>query len=419
MGGSGVQRPAKMVKYWARMGWKITVITADPAVTLRTDPSLLEDVTHPNVTIHRIVDGLRAKAGTQLDLTNWSEKWLRPIRNWVNPWFIPDNKKGWAKKVPWYVEQLDDADSFDVILVTAPPYSAVLSAVSLKERLQRPLVIDFRDDWLENPLHRYPTRWHRRKHQQLEEQSLAAADAVWVVNDCIKKAFARRYPQWEERMSVTPQGYDPEDLPDPKESIQNLTPNKSTAPLQLLYSGLFYGERQPDVLLQALAALVEEDPSWKKRFLLEFQGGLDPHHRRMIADLGLGNICTDYGYVSHEDAVHNAAQADILWLIIRHARSHDCVTTGKLYEYMGLRKPILALTEAEAPLQLLKQYQSFWAADPGRVEAVAERLRQIWTDYQDEAILAPDEKFVASFDRKQIAQASSESLHKICTIAHA
>ena len=88
LGGAGVQRTLKFIRYLEPLGWDATVVTTRSSHYTARDPSLLEDV--PTTT--RII---RTRAWP---LANWAgavfhRLHLRRLHAWVT-W--PDGGKGWA-----------------------------------------------------------------------------------------------------------------------------------------------------------------------------------------------------------------------------------------------------------------------------------------------------------------------------------
>jgi hypothetical protein len=91
-----------------------------------------------------------------------------------NTFFIPDNKIGWTKKALIKAKELLNNEKFDLIFVSAPPFSAINMAVALKKEFKLPLVIDYRDLWYGNQFSFYPTPLHRFFHKRMEYKALQA-----------------------------------------------------------------------------------------------------------------------------------------------------------------------------------------------------------------------------------------------------
>ncbi len=50
----------------------------------------------------------------------------------------------------------------------------------------------------------------------------------------------------------------------------------------------------------------------------------------------------DYGYVNHNESIAKLKSADVLWFMVGRRRNIDAILPGKIYEYIGAKKPIIA-----------------------------------------------------------------------------
>src|SRR5690606_36310664 len=136
----------------------------------------------------------------------------------------------------------------------------------LKQHYGLPLVVDFRDAWLEYPYHLYWTSWHRRRHEELERSVVNGADAVVVTNLYLRGLLLGRNddPAVAERIHVITQGFDPADF---DESTGVELPAIDGSVVNFLYTGIFYEDRDPLVLYRALAMLKERDAAVYRRMV--------------------------------------------------------------------------------------------------------------------------------------------------------
>ena len=107
--------------------------------------------------------------------------------------YIPDTKIKWKKKALELGESIIKENNIDVIFATAPPYTDFLVAYELSKKFDLPFVIDYRDLWLDNPYHFFPTPHHRGKNEQLEHEILAHADRIIVTTRFAKETMLKRY----------------------------------------------------------------------------------------------------------------------------------------------------------------------------------------------------------------------------------
>ncbi|MDA0874230.1 MAG: glycosyltransferase [Bacteroidetes bacterium] len=395
MGGSGVQRVAKWCKYLPGADWDVTVLTAEPGAYFAFDDGLLEEVERAGVRILRTRSmGPTASRKGRRTVAPPSE-WKRRLFTWLTGLlFIPDNKRGWKGPALEAASVIFDQKPVDLVLSSAPPYTCFLVGAELARRWGVPHMMDYRDDWLDNPRHRYPTPVHRWLHQSKEREVLQQADLVMAINRQMAERIKRRVPGVEVR--VLPQGFDPEDMHEKGASSRS-----PDGKLRLLYAGMFYDAQQPDTFLSGVAMAMEQDPSLVSVLDTRFVGLFPEAKKSLIDACGLQEVVTLVGYRSHTDTVQELAQADILWMTIGRQPGEDMISTGKLFEYMGSGKPILALIPEGAAQEALEGYGAATVIPPDRPDVVAQSIRALVASFRDGTLPSGNPEWTRPFDRQR------------------
>ena len=397
MGLSGVQRIAKFVKYLPEFGWDPTVITPEPAGYFAFDHTLSEELQQiPQIKVVRTgsLDPTRVVSRKQGGL--FSRSLFRKAAGLINRWlFIPDNKIGWVKQA--FDAGIDEAQDypFDAILSSAPPYSSHLAGLALKDHLRIPLILDFRDDWVGNPRHQYPTRWHLNKHRRLEEKVMQGADQVLTINARIQSLLRSRHPE-HQKISVLPHGYDHADFAGPPVA-------SSTDKLLFVYSGVFYDKQRPEPFLQALARCAQEE-DFAQHVQCRFVGIEPEGARKLSRSLGIQDLVAFTGYLPHREAVSHLKEADVLWMTVGSGPGQDTISTSKLFEYLGALKPILGLVPDGAARDLITELEAGYMAMPEDVDEIAATLKTIYKDYQNGSLRRCTQEKASQFDRKVLAE---------------
>lgn len=398
LGLSGVQRTLKFVKYLPQFGWQPVVLTVEDRGYFAKDDSLLAELEGLDIEVIRTpsLDPLhlfrrrgvvRMPGGKSLGL-------LGKLSQSV---FIPDNKIGWKKHAVQAALASLERAPVDVIFATAPPYTDFLIGCEIKARTGLPLVVDYRDAWLENPLHFYLTPLHRALHRRKEQRVLRMADRILSINRPIKERILTGYPFLSHGdVSILSQGFDQDDF----RGVQRQRP--PNAPLRLLYSGTFYYNRSPEAFLRALRALFDREPGLVGDIEAHFVGSAREEDQRLVAGLGLESTVTMHGYLPHREAVQHLVDADVLWMTIGHGRGEDMMSTGKLYEYLGARKPILACVPEGAARQVLAKSGAAFFAPPDDSAAIAEQLHALYTLHKNDRLPAPTYAYVEQFERRNL-----------------
>ena len=139
-------------------------------------------------------------------------------------------------------------------------------------------------------------------------------------------------------IAIIPQGYDPDDY-----RIDDTFKLPYSKKMRFTYAGTFYRNRTPKYFLRALSEVLKEHPNLKKKIESIFIGTFRKENLAMIESLGLTDVVKVFGYLDHRSTVRYLMTSDVLWLTIGNGKGEDQISTGKLFEYIGSRKPILGL----------------------------------------------------------------------------
>ncbi|MDZ4698397.1 MAG: glycosyl transferase family 1 [Rhodothermales bacterium] len=416
MGLSGVQRIARFVKYLPEFGWQPEVLTIDPAGYFAYDASLLDELMQRGIPIHRTtsLDPTRLFGRSrQVALpAESSRRKLAALSHWL---FVPDNKIGWMPAALRRGRAVLAERPFDAILATAPPYTAALIGQRLAAEAHLPLALDFRDDWVGNPRHVYPTALHRAAHLHLERRALTAAGAIFTINDRIRAAMLGRHAGvvTPEAFTVLPQGFDAADFHPPHGTEDGAA--RTDRRCRFVYSGVFYDRQKPDFFLQALARVLDRHPEWRDVVEAYFVGLLPAYVPALIASLGLGPIVTATGYKTHPEAIRHVVAADILWLTVGSGPGQAQISTSKLYEYLGTRKPILGLVPDGAARDVLSRDAAALTVDPENVPAIAEAIAMLVRGWMNGTLPQGDATTRAPYERRRLTEALAGHLDDLVT----
>lgn len=400
MGLSGVQRILKFTKFMPKFNWQPTVITTGEVAYFAHDLGLLKEAEDAGVNIIRTeAFDLNSVIGKKYGTINMPKEAIRrAISNFSKTFFIPDNKKSWAKRAYRKAQELMKSERFDILFVTIPPYSSFVYAAKLKQEFNIPLFVDYRDLWFGNHFAFYPTIYHKYRHRKLEYKSLKAVNKVIVINRKIKEKLLTTFPFLTyDDISIIPHGYDAEDF---QKHDNEVTSKK----IRLTYSGIFYESITPEFFLKAFKQLLIERPDIAAKYELEFIGHLRSENSKLITELNLNEYIRDLGYIEHKDAVIKIASSTVLWMMIGESKNSDTISTSKLFEYFGTRKPILASVPDGAAKNSLQEYGAAFITDPCNIEQIKNRLIEIHDLFIQNKLPKPNEEFVYRHNREFLTE---------------
>lgn len=400
MGLSGVQRTLKFTKYFNNFNWEPTVVTASDTGYFAHDNSLLEEAKNAGIKIFRTSgkdpNSLLAKYGT----INPPHEIIRKIFNRVSQSvYIPDNKVSWSKQAFKLCSDLLSKEKFDLIFVTGPPFSSFTMAAKLKKKFNLPLFFDYRDLWYDSYHAFYPMPYHKYLNKKQEYLALKAADRISVTNRRIKEKLINTYKFLTfEDIVIIPHGFDPMDF----ESIKaDQKPNRK---MILTYSGIFYSNITPKYFLSAFKKLTREQPHIASEIELHFVGHLNKTNKALIRKMKLEEFVKDFGYLNHRDAVKKILSSDVLWMMLGKWKNSDHILPGKLFEYVGSRKPFIISVPDGAARSASESYGAAFITDPEDVEGIKNTIARVYHLYSLNKLPIPDEEFILKHRRDYLTE---------------
>lgn len=400
MGLSGVQRPLKFVKYLPQFGWTPTVLTVEPGGYYAIDESLNQEVQQLGIRVVRTKAAGPGKVFARNEVVKLpSESRRKFLARISDTFFIPDNKIGWKKDAVAAALSLHRDQPFDLIFATAPPFTDFLIGKEIKEIIDKPLVFDYRDPWVDYPFKFYPTPMHRWYTQHLERGAVRASSHIITTNRRVKELLIHRYPFLTYRdIDIIPQGFDPEDMARAgAESMAGNDRPRTPGVMRITYAGVFWEDRVPDHFLLALRGLLDEFPDAGSSVEAWFVGNVREENVGLVERLGLQNVVNFFGYRPHNECVRLLLESDLLWMIV----GDDVGSPGKAYEYIGTGKPILGLVP-DGFLRSTILEAGGRVAPPGDVPSIKSALREFFLEFRNGTLRGPSPEVIKKYDRRTL-----------------
>ncbi|MEK6651099.1 MAG: glycosyltransferase family 4 protein [Bacteroidota bacterium] len=405
LGLSGVQRTAKFAKFLGRYGWKPTVLTVEPAGYYAFDESLLREVEEAGVEIVRTTSLDANRLFKKKGVVRLPSEFIRKAAGFIGDLlFIPDTKIGWKRRALKAALELTARTRFDAILATAPPQTDFLIGMELKRRTGIPLLVDYRDAWMEYPFKFYPTPFHTWLHRRMERKVLHASDGIVVTHRRIKESILRRHRQFSYNdITIISQGFDAEDFAEPASR------SGAKGRMRIVHAGTFYGHRSPDVLFRALQALFSQHSELRGRFEVRLVGAQRMQDVKLVKKLGLADVVAFEGYLEHRACVKLLRSADVLWYV----NDNDMSSPGKLYEYFAAGKTILASVVDGYTQQEIRESTGAVCVPLFDGPAHERALLDLLALFEMKALQGVPENFAERFDRFRLTGALAKQLESL------
>ncbi len=392
-GGPAVQRVTKFIKYINNFGYRAIVLTSKNSNEI-IDNTLLEDIPDSTL-IYKTVDYGNYCPG---ELRN---KLLKNL-------FVPDKQRFWGVLLNNTLKRIIKEHKIDIIFSSSPPHSVHIAAMKIKNKLNIPWVVDFRDEWTKNPS--FKDFIKKEKNKELEELVVRNADHIVVCTQAAEDNFKKMYAV--ENISVILNGYDSEDF----ESITNheLQITNDNGCLNILYYGrLSKLKTNINNLLQAMSELEQEEhPNYLPIKLSVIGNNLQKNWMKNFQTIE--NNVSFIGYKSHRECLEYSSSADILLLLATNMNDTEFFP-AKIFEYVKLRKPILAIiTKAGELSSFLESYGNSKIVYENDIENLKRTLLEIIDMKRNYKLkLSDNDKFIESYDRQKQAEELAKIFNKV------
>jgi glycosyltransferase involved in cell wall biosynthesis len=414
VGGAGVQRSVKFVRYLPEHGYEPVVLTGPGPTTDRwtpADASLAAEVPASTDVIR--VQGPVPSRSSRVRAR--AERWLRLRTGFARWWQAGIASRG------------REAGHVDLLYASMSPFESAPAVAALARDLGLPWIADLRDPWALDEMIVYPTPLHRRLELARMERLLSSAASLVLNTPEAAHALMRQLPSIDPgRVSVIPNGYDAADFAGPAPARRD--PGFRIVHAGYLHTELGYAQKRTGrlrrvlggdevhvdhlarshvFLLRALDRLLDTRPELAGSIELHLAGVLSPADRTAIAaELRRPEIVKTPGYLTHAETIALLRSADLLFLPMhglppgRRAR----IVPGKTYEYLAAQRPILAAVPDGDARNLLERAGALLCR-PTDVEALSEALsEQLDRADSDKGSPGGPRDFLERFERRNLTR---------------
>jgi len=270
-----------------------------------------------------------------------------------------------------------------------------LIAAKLKSVSGLPWIADFRDSWIgwvSAP--QWRPAWARRREWKMEQNVLQQADRLIAVSQGVCKDLLSRHESIDPaKWTLLPNGYDKADLA--------VAPAQRDNRFTLTYAGSLYGKRNPEMLVRALEAIQQLRPDLLEKLCLRFVGRLDAAIENRLRTSAIHSSVAIIPYVAHAESLSYLLASDAALLIIDDAPTNAGILTGKLFEYIGTRLPIIALTPQGEAASLIQNEGFGICFAPQDHERLQEYMLKVLSQWPT-AVLQGNKATTDKFERRHL-----------------
>lgn len=371
----GSLRSGGLAKYLPSFGWEPIILTKK--IPHNSDCRIITT----QYSIYDSIASFKKKIGMSPETSvsnvlNFSKKGLHN-KLFKMLYFVPEVLAYPDPQKDWYDSALNVACSFldhekvDAIISSSYPVTSHIIAHDLNIKYNIPWIADFRDLWTQN--HYYHYSYIRRFFERrLEVKSMASAEYFTTVSQDLAAELKKIHSNI--RVFSIPNGFD-------LDEINNLETNL-TYKFTITYTGnLYLGKRDPVKLFQALSELFAENTLDPQKVEVRFYGKQANWMSNEIKKYNLERVVIYCGSVSRDVALLKQRESQILLLLLWDHPSETGVYTGKVFEYLASKRPILAIGGPKGVVnELLEETEAGYFVSS--VEDIKDIIIKYYTEYK-------------------------------------
>jgi glycosyltransferase involved in cell wall biosynthesis len=388
-GGVAVQRWVRFARHLKQFGWEPIIYTVSngeyPLKDLELEKSVPQDIA---VIRRRIWEpyqlgrilGKKSKTSSSLSFAvGTNASWREKLAIWVRSnLFIPDARRFWVSPSIRYLNAYLKRHPVDVMVTTGPPHSVHLIGLKLHQTLNIPWVADFRDPWTSMTYYKDLSLTARadRKHRQLERSVIENASNVTVIGRGMQVQFKEIFSR---PVTVIPNGYDEKDFQNPS--------NQLDTEFSIVHAGSFFRGADPVALWDAIARLKNEKHPLAGKLKLKLIGNVDPQIIDSARKFGVEDLLEIIPFMPRRDVIPYLQRAQILLLAIENFEGARWMVTGKIYDYLGARRPVLCIGPPDGDAaRILSETNTGQAFDFDNVTGIKSYLQNAFTRYESNSL---------------------------------
>lgn len=417
-GGAGVQRWVKFTKYLRGFGYEPIIYTPEnpeyPSIDHSLEKDIPADIQVIKSTIWEPYNFYRKLAGKKNQSINagfisenQKQSWKDKLSIWIRGNFlIPDPRRFWIKPSVKFLTNYLTENQMDAIITTGPPHSMHCIGYGLKMKFpELTWIADFRDPWTNIDFYKELNLNYisDKIHHKMENKIIRNADCIVVVSKGMKEEYELLQPKI---IQVITNGYDPSDV--------LLGTLKLDEKFSISHIGTLNAARNPKTVWKVLSEICIENPEFKSDLQIQLIGKIDYSVLEDMKNLNLINNLLKIDYLSHTEAIAKQQTSQVLLLLINQSANAKGILTGKFYEYIAAKRPILAIGPTDGDVAaILTETGAGKMVDFYNEEKTKEAILNYYNSFKNNTLTIQSES-IERFSRKYLTGELSKLLDTLC-----
>ncbi len=423
VGGVGVQRNLKYVKYLPKFGWESIVLTIKYEYFLLQDNQLLKDIPQ-NTKIFRTScikpkqkNLSWTKINTDKKLNNGKifSTLIHHILKFIeNGFLIIDIWIGWIPFALFTGNKIIRRRKIDVILCSGGSFASFLIGYILSKKSKIPLVLDYRDGWTIDARRNTSKKYILKNtiDRILEIIILKHSTNIIFVSEQLLQLYSEKFSFINKKSHVITNGFDNEDF-----NFSCISQFNKNNKFIISHIGNCNIEERKSVLftfLKAAKKIIKNNKELKIDLEIKLVGIVPEDVRKKINEYHLGQVVKIINFVPHNEAIKFMKKSNALLLLIENSPLNKTLLSGKLFEYFGAKKPIICFgPEDGAAGSAIKESQTGIVIDykNEKIEEMSKKLSSFLENIMNDNFHIGNPDAIKKYERKEITSQLSNILN--------
>ncbi len=408
---TGSVRLRGLVKYLPDYGWTPVILTVKTS-TSSCDQNIIYETPYVDI-LFRWKKLLRPSLFKTLKkyyyLSGNKEKKtiIDRIFSVIIDFFIYPDAINWTKFAVEMSDKIFKDNTINAIISSSVPISSHLIANKLIKQYNIPWIADLRDLWTQN--HYYPcSKFRFFFERQLEIKTLFPADIITTVSQPLADTLKGLH---HNKVLAIPNGFDP----------QQINPGMPlTEKFGITYTGALYqGRRSPIRLFRALKELVDERKIDPNLITINFFGDDGDCLTNDIKRYKLQNIVKVFGHISRQESILRHRESQVLLLLTLNDQNEKGVYTGKIFDYLAAKRPILSIGMCEGVINDLLE-KTHAGIHVSTDEEIKDQLLRFYQEFQENGTIGYHglQSEIEKYSHREMAKQFADVLDNLCKSPH-
>jgi glycosyltransferase involved in cell wall biosynthesis len=276
--------------------------------------------------------------------------------------------------------------------------------MAIQKQFNIPWLADFRDPWTNIDFYQQLklTKLADARHRLLEKKVMRSANALVTVT----WSWAREMEEIRKKnVDLITNGFDPADF--------KIATGEQPGVFNFIHAGSLNRDRNPHALWEAMEKLLAENAKLSENLRLDLIGPVDFSVLESLKKHKLEKYLNRIDNLPHKEVVEQMMKAAVLLLPLNDTPNISGVVPGKLYEYIGSKRPILAIGKPDGDsARIMKQTNAGLISDFGDVEGAYTNLKKYFDDFLNKQ-LKVDTRSAETYSRENLAGSICDVLNRI------